>query len=108
MKVTCTVVLFVLAAVVNVASGSEISVSSDAFSIVVHEDWLFQADGKPSLELARKEIDWARQIAARIGTGANLEYELGRLAKLEKRISAAAETQESAKMLYSLVRYVNR
>ncbi len=55
---------------------------------VLRRDWIFQADGKPSVERALQEINWARELAARLRKNpktADLSAELAELAELEKR-----------------------
>ena len=33
---------------------------------VLHADWLFQADGRPTVQRTLREIEWARELAARL------------------------------------------
>jgi hydrazine synthase alpha subunit-like protein len=57
---------------------------------VLQRDWLFQAMGEPLLKRAAKEIDWARQLAARLTRkqpDLDLSSELKELEFLEKRLA---------------------
>lgn len=77
-------------------------------STAVSEDWLFQAGGEPSLGLAMKEIEWARQIAARIGDGADLEAELNELRKLSQELEDSTKIPRPEREFYFAVREVKR
>ncbi len=61
---------------------------------VLEDDWLYQAMGEPLLPRARREIVWARELAARLAGGGpetratvDLSRELAELAALEKRLA---------------------
>ena len=63
-------------------------------------DWLFQAMGEPLLPRTAKEIDWSRQLAARLSQqqpSPDFSSELAQLDALQKRLGelspAAAATQ---------------
>lgn len=51
----------------------------------LERDWLFQADGKPTAERIRSEIQWTRELAARLGVAPPSE-----LALLEKAEASPA------------------
>jgi len=57
---------------------------------VLRRDWLFQADGTPTVERALQEIQWARQLAARLQQDPrtpDLTAELGELDALERSLT---------------------
>ena len=59
---------------------------------VLRRDWLFQADGMPTVERAVQEIQWARQLAARLKQNPktpDLAGELAELEALERRLTAS-------------------
>ena len=104
MKVSCLILLSIIAAVANVAVCAESPTSSAVF-----EDWLFQADGHPGPQHIQKEIGWARQIAARIGNGADLKSELNKLDKLEKQLSSLSIINSDVfREIYFAVRHTKR
>ncbi|MCF7956490.1 MAG: hypothetical protein K9M75_11865, partial [Phycisphaerae bacterium] len=109
MKFSHLVFLVMIATAASVSAGSIGTVSFDTPD-AVFEDWQFQADGKPTFELAQKEIGWARQIAARIGDGADLKAELSKLDELEKQLLERSETKESVAVnfIYFAIRQVKR
>jgi hypothetical protein len=56
----------------------------------LQRDWLFQAMGEPLLERAAKEIDWARELGARLARQRpvpDLSAELEELDRLERRMA---------------------
>jgi len=60
----------------------------------LHRDWLFQADGKPTVERALQEIGWARELAERLRRNPktpDLSGELAELDELERRLAAVRE-----------------
>ena len=76
-------------------------------------DWLYQADGKPSVGRSLAEIGWARELAERIARQSpKLDFaaELAELAVLETKLKAtdAATTEQEAKEFYFAVRRVKR
>ncbi len=77
-------------------------------------DWMYQAEGHPLVQRIGQEIQWARQIAARLvkqGPAPNLAGELAELDGLANRLAALAEkpsTRAAAKDLYLAVRRVKR
>ncbi len=74
-------------------------------------DWLFQCDHAPTLEKARQELVWARQLAARLAQmkgSADLSEQLGSLAAIEKQLGASAESPRAATDLYLAVRRIKR
>jgi len=96
-----------IAAISNVAVGS-VNPTPVVLSPAIMQDWLFQADGKPTFELVRKEIGWTRQIAKRIGNDTDLKRDLSTLDKMEQQLAKTKETPESAKLFYILVREAKR
>jgi len=61
----------------------------------LHHDWLFQADGKPTTERAMQEIQWARDLAARLQrspAAPDLSQELKELDDLQKRLTTRTGT----------------
>ena len=72
-------------------------------------DWLHQADKNPTPERIQSEIDWARQLAARITAGSpgqvDLSQELAQLDDLAEQAKAATEPDPD---LYLAVRKVKR
>lgn len=66
---------------------------SEADELLVR-DWLFQADDSPTSWRVRQEVEWARELAARIGgqpDAPDLCGELEELDALERRCSAPQE-----------------
>ena len=102
---------WIFALVISVFTSVSFSATSGKGS-TIEADWLFQADGKPTFELAKKEIGWAREIGQRISeqsaAGANLEKEMSRLGRLEKRLASKTETPELARDIYLAVRKAKR
>lgn len=73
-------------------------------------DWLFQADGKPTAELCQKEIQWTRELAARLAKlpkAPNTKAALAKIDLLEKKI-AATSTPAAVKALYFDIRRAKR
>ena len=72
-------------------------------------DWLFQADGESLRARARKEIQWARALAARIAKQhpdkVDFSDDLARLDRLEQRFDLAAVPDHS---LYFQARTIKR
>ena len=55
---------------------------------VLERDWLFQADDCPTIGRARREIRWARELAARLtanGAASDMAADLEELGQLEER-----------------------
>jgi len=74
---------------------------------VLHRDWLFQADGRPTAERALQEIGWARELAERLKRNPktpDLSRELAELDALEKRLAPLPEGEG----VYLEVRAVKR
>jgi hypothetical protein len=77
-------------------------------------DWLFQAQGEPLAERARKEIGWAQQLSRRLspdGQNVGVQAGMNRLAVLERRLMAlVAEGYDDAgaRELYLDVRRAKR
>jgi len=69
----------------------------------LEKDWLFQANGNPSDDQVRKEIQWSRQLAGRFSQ-IDLTAQLNTLDALE----AALESAHDAKELYFEVRRIKR
>jgi len=80
----------------------------------LHRDWLFQADGKPTVARALEEIGWARDLAARLARHPqppDLSVELTRLADLEKwlaALDASAADEATVEELYLTARAIKR
>ena len=75
---------------------------------LLEQDWLYQADQRPSLDRTRDEIRWARELAQRIETGANttvsFEQERAELDRLERSLAGS----EALTNLYFRVRELKR
>ena len=69
----------------------------------LERDWLHQADGKPTPARIRSEIQWARELAERIG--ADVTKELAELDTLAKAVGQPGHTDAE---LYYRVRDVKR
>jgi hypothetical protein len=105
----------------------------DETRAILEADWLFQCDGKPTLERSLQEIDWSRQLATRIrvqaanfkaddespaiesatfpaSLGVSFGAELARLNELEQRVKSRANVSltDEDKELYFAVREVKR
>ncbi len=76
----------------------------------LHADWLFQADGRPTVERCRQEIGWARELAERLALNSktrDLTAELDALAKLNEQL-AAMDPTVLAQKLYLKLRTIKR
>jgi len=65
---------------------------------VLHRDWLFQADGRPTIERTLQEIGWARELAERLQRNPktpDLSPELAELDALEKRLAPLPEGEQA-------------
>jgi hypothetical protein len=75
----------------------------------LRQDWLFQADNRPSPERIKREIGWTRRLAQRItasGRGKTvLTAELGRLDRFQKQANALKQPDAE---LYFQVREIKR
>lgn len=89
-------------------SGAALPCVAAAPDSALEQDWLLQADGKPTADLARQEIQWAREIAARrpqpVPTA--VAEALNELTACEKELDAAAPA-EAAKT-YLRIRQAKR
>jgi len=68
------------------------TLSKSEAKAALERDWLFQAEGAPTLWRTRQEIKWARELAARLAKCANppdLSQELAELAEIGKRIASS-------------------
>ncbi len=77
----------------------------------LHDDWLFQAEGRPLPARAADELRWAHALAKRLQHEApalDLSAERRELALLEARIAAAGPEPAAARDLYFAVRNVKR
>ena len=72
---------------------------------MLQADWLFQADGKPSIARIRQEIDWTRQLAKRFG--GDFSRQLKPLDVIEKKL-ASLPPEKLDKELYFAVRKIKR
>ncbi len=74
---------------------------------MLHRDWLFQADGKPTVERALQEIAWARELAARLQRrpeAPDLSAELAELDAIEQKLTGLSHGEA----VYLAVREVKR
>lgn len=81
----------------------------EAADIALCRDWLFQTDNRPTLARAQQEIQWARQLAARLSQrteAPDASAELAALDDLEGQIADAAP--DDACTLYLAVRRTKR
>lgn len=70
---------------------------------LLEKDWLHQAEGQPTAERIRREIGWARELAARLDRP--LAAELDELATLDRQASILAGADAA---LYFKVREIKR
>ncbi len=88
------------------------SLSAAEADEVLQRDWLFQADGKPSLARTRDEIRWARELAERLAGGPqppDVAAERNELGALEQELEARDPGDEPAiQQTYLAVRRVKR
>ncbi|MDR0814480.1 MAG: hypothetical protein LBN37_01875, partial [Bacteroidales bacterium] len=70
---------------------------------VIEADWLYQCDGKPTIERSLQEIGWTRRLASRLD---NQKFN-ARLDELEKN-AKAKQTDSEDKDLYFAVRTLKR
>lgn len=84
------------------------NLSADEARQRLEHDWLHQCGGQPTPERIRQEIQWARQLAARIRAehpAVDLAAELHQLDALETQVAQAAQDQTA---LYFRARDVKR
>lgn len=65
--------------------------STQEAQAILEQDWLFQADGRPTCRRARQEIEWARQLAARLARNPqtpSLSQLLAELTRLDELLAA--------------------
>ncbi|MDP6635068.1 MAG: hypothetical protein QGG42_09235 [Phycisphaerae bacterium] len=77
---------------------------------LLEADWLAQCGKKPSTKLITSEIEWARELAARIlkiKGASSLKVHLDKLTALEKKVSGAKDA-DAIKKLYFEVRTAKR
>jgi len=75
----------------------------------LEDDWLFQADGRPTAQHCRREIASARRLAKRLALSTkapNLRADLTALADLDKQLTAA--DKDATTKLYLAIRRVKR
>lgn len=94
--------------------------SPEEAQAVLERDWLFQADDNPTAERVRQEIQWTRQLAARLSNNPrmpDLSSELAKLDVLQQQLGGLEATAAStadpdalqdARELYLAVRRVKR
>ena len=80
---------------------------------LLQQDWLFQAEDKPTLERIAEEIRWARELAARLKKNPrtpDLKDDLAELEKQEKQLDRLKgdRPDAAAPQLYFAVRRVKR
>ena len=86
---------------------------------VLRRDWLFQADNEPTVDHARQEIKWARELAARLKKNPDtpdLSGDLAELDALDKHLAAtedlptdsSSDPLRKAERVYLAVRRVKR
>lgn len=83
--------------------------TAEAADAALCRDWMFQTDDRPTLARARQEIQWARELAARLSQGTDtpdFTAELTALDNLEAQLADAAA--EDASTLYLAVRRAKR
>ncbi len=79
----------------------------------IEDDWLFQADNRPTAGRAVAEIGWSRELAARLAGGPGgpgFAAELAELLAIESKLRAlpAEQCDGAARELYLAVRRVKR
>ena len=75
----------------------------------LERDWLHQADGKPTLDRIKSEIQWARQLAARVAAGFPEAVDFPKeLADLDALAEQAVSLDGANDGLYFRVRTVKR
>lgn len=81
---------------------------------VLHRDWLFQADGKPTADRTEQEIRWGLELAARLmrdNRTPDLSADIAELARLLEDVDALRKSgrgQDDARELYFAARQVKR
>jgi hypothetical protein len=86
------------------------TLTAEEAETVLKRDWLFQAMDKPLVERALEEIQWTRDLAARLAKHPktpDLQRDLDELDGLKKRLTSAPN-DATAKELYFAVRKVKR
>lgn len=76
---------------------------------LLEQDWLHQADRKPTLERVRQEIGWTRELIERMpaSAGAQVDFtaELDELERLSSSVNSSAQREQE---LYFQVRAIKR
>ncbi|MBM3499857.1 MAG: hypothetical protein FJX74_14445, partial [Armatimonadetes bacterium] len=75
------------------------TLTAEEATAVLEQDWLFQADGAPTVWQTRTEIAWARDLAARLRDSAappDVARELQQLSRIEARLPGSAEAVPTA------------
>ncbi|NQU26156.1 MAG: hypothetical protein HQ567_33130, partial [Candidatus Nealsonbacteria bacterium] len=85
------------------------NLTADEVRETLERDWLHQADGNPTPQRIRQEIEWTRRLAARIDAGAadriDFTAELARLDALQKNADSLTAANAG---LYFQVREIKR
>jgi len=66
----------------------------------LEDDWLFQADGRPTAQRCRREIAWARELAKRLAGSTkppDLKTDLAALNDLDKQLGAPGDRHKDPK-----------
>jgi hypothetical protein len=75
---------------------------------LIESEWLFQCDGKPTVQRTLQEIEWTRKLAARLELSADItKTQLAKLGELETKTKARNADVE-VKDLYFAVRTIKR
>ncbi len=111
MKAWTNPAVWLLAAIVAFSSATRATADNSVSRL--EDDWLFQADGRPTVQRCRNEIKWARQLARRLARSTNspnLRKYLTVLDDLDKQLTALGDTLKtnSITKLYLAVRRAKR
>jgi hypothetical protein len=71
---------------------------------LIESEWLFQCDGKPTVQRTLQEIEWTRKLAARIKIAKSQLDKLSELETKAKTLNAGSENKD----LYFAVRTIKR
>ena len=87
----------------NPTTPPTLALSAEEANDVLELDWLFQADGCPTVGRAQREIEWARQLAERLvdkRPALDLSAEFSELDRLQRRcVSARPQRNERRRTL---------
>ena len=90
-------------------AGTLVASTEGTPNTTLEQDWLFQADGKPTVARVREEIKWAREMVARLPAQVTgVAGALRNLAEIEAAIGLPNVAPDDVTRLYLRTRQVKR